>query len=199
MNNKIKILLLKVIIHISAFLPILNLYYRAYFDLLGADPVEEVIHFTGIGAFNLILVSLLISPLAQKLKQGFILQVRRLVGLYAFFYAFMHMLNFLAFDIQFDGALFISEVLDRPYITVGMVAFILLFSLAITSINFLKRKMGQSWQKLHNIIYIIVLLVSIHFYWSVKSDLYSPLFYVFLTSLLLSFRYKKIKPLLLGK
>jgi len=199
MSNKRKIFLLKILIHICAFLPIFNLYYQAYFDLLGADPVEDVIHFTGIGAFNLILISLLVSPLAHKLKQGFLLQVRRLIGIYAFFYALLHLLNFLAFDIQFDGALFISEVIDRPYITIGMVAFSLLTLLAVTSIHFLKRKMGKSWQKLHNSIYIIVLLVSVHFYWSVKSELYSPLFYFILTSLLLSFRYKKIKALLLQK
>jgi len=197
MNNKRKIFLLKVLIHISAFVPILNLYYQAYFDLLGVDPVEEVIHFTGIGAFNLLLISLLISPIAQKFKQGFLLQVRRLVGLYAFFYALLHLFNFLAFDIQFDIALFVSEILDRPYITIGMLAFTFLFLLAVTSISFFKRKMGKSWQKLHNVIYIIVLLVAVHFYWSVKSDLISPLFYFFLTSLLLGWRYKKIRQLLL--
>jgi len=199
MNNSKKIFLLKMIIHLSAFLPIFNLYYQAYFDLLGADPVEYVIHFTGIGAFNLLLISLIVPPLAQKLKQGFLLHVRRLLGLYAFFYALMHMLNFLAFDIQFDGSLFISEILDRPYITIGMFAFVLLTSLAITSINFFKMKMGRLWQKLHNSIYIIVLLVAVHFYWSVKSELLSPLFYFFLTILLLNFRYKKIKKLLFLK
>ena len=199
MKNNRKIFLLKLIIHLGAFLPIFNLYYQAYFDLLGADPVENVIHFTGIGAFNLLLISLLVSPLAKELKQGFLLQVRRLLGLYAFLYALLHLLNFLAFDIQFDGILFINEILDRPYITIGMISFLLLISLAITSIGFIKRKMGKSWQKLHNIIYVVVFLVSIHFYWSVKSELFSPLFYFFLTSLLLSFRYKKIKQLLLQK
>ena len=199
MNKKIstakKVLMLKVVIHLAAFLPLFNLYYLAFNDLLGADPVERVIHFTGIGAFNLLLVTLTISPIAKKFKQGYLLQVRRLLGLYAFSYAFMHVLNFLAFDLQFAWWLFFNEIVKRPYITIGMLAFVLVAALAITSLNSLKRKMGKSWQKLHNFSYLVVVLVAIHFYWSVKSELISPLFYFLLTIILLSFRYKKIKVL----
>lgn len=193
-----KVLLLKVVIHLAAFLPLLNLYYLALNDQLGADPVERVIHFTGIGAFNLLLVTLSISPLAKNFKQGYLLQVRRLLGLYAFCYAFMHLLNFLAFDLQFAWPLFFNEVLERPYITIGMLAFVLLAALAVTSLNSLKRKMGKSWQQLHNVSYLIVILVSVHFYWSVKSELISPLFYLLLTVILLALRYKKLKMLILS-
>jgi len=193
-----KVLLLKVVIHLAAFLPLLNLYYLAFNDQLGADPVERVINFTGIGAFNLLLVTLSISPLAKKFKQGYLLQVRRLLGLYTFCYAFMHLLNFLAFDLQLAWSLFFNEVLERPYITIGMVAFLLLAALAVTSLNSLKRKMGKSWQQLHNVSYLIVILVSVHFYWSVKSEIISPLFYLLLTAILLAFRYKKLKTLILS-
>ena len=193
-----KVFILKVVIHLAAFMPLMNLYYLAFIDQLGADPVEQVINFTGIGAFNLLLITLTVSPLAKKFKQGYLLQVRRLLGLYAFSYAFMHVLNFLAFDLQFAWRLFFEEVIKRPYITVGMVAFILVATLAITSVNRLKRKMGKSWQSLHNVSYLIVVLVSIHFYWSVKSELISPLFYMVLTLTLLAFRFKKIKALLLS-
>lgn len=127
------------------------------------------------------------------MKQSFFLQTRRMLGLYAFTYAVFHLLNFLAFEVQFSGELFLSEVIERPYITIGMIAFLLLTALAITSSNSLKRKMGKSWQKLHNFSYLIVILVAIHFYWSVKSELTSPLFYAVLTLILLLFRYKKIK------
>jgi len=106
------------------------------------------------------------------------------------------LLNFLAFEVQFNGALFIGEVIKRPYITIGMIAFLLLIALAITSVDKIKRKMGKSWQKLHNFNYLIVILVTIHFYWSVKSELTSPLFYGFITLILLSFRYKKLKRLI---
>ena len=131
-------------------------------------------------------------------KQGYLLQIRRVLGLYAFTYALFHLVNFLSFEVQFDGALFINEVVKRPYITVGMVAFLLLSALAVTSVNKLKRKMGKSWQHLHNVSYLIVLLVTVHFYWSVKSELTSPLFYFTMALVLLLFRYKKLKGLILS-
>ncbi|WP_159818226.1 protein-methionine-sulfoxide reductase heme-binding subunit MsrQ [Colwellia sp. 20A7] len=199
MKNNTKVFLLKVLIHLGALIPLVNLYFLAFNDELGADPVESVIHFTGIGAFNLLLLTLSVTPIAQITKQGYLFNVRRLLGLYAYTYALFHLVNFLSFEIQFDGALFISEVWKRPYITIGMVAFFLLTALSITSINKLKRKMGKSWQSLHNVSYIIILLVSIHFYWSVKSELTSPLFYFAIAIMLLLFRYKKIKRLLLSK
>jgi len=202
MGNKLttshKVLMLKVVIHLAALLPLFNLYYLAFNDLLGADPVQRVIHFTGIGAFNLLLVTLTVSPVAKRLKQGYLLQVRRLLGLYTFSYAFMHLINFLVFDLQLAWSLFFNEVLKRPYITIGMIAFILLAALAVTSVNSVKRKMGKSWQRLHNVSYLIIILVSVHFYWSVKSELLAPLFYILLTSVLLAFRYKKIKALILS-
>nr|WP_211215593.1 protein-methionine-sulfoxide reductase heme-binding subunit MsrQ [Colwellia piezophila] len=202
MNKKLtssnKVFILKIVIHLAALLPLINLYYLAFNDLLGADPVERVIHFTGIGAFNLLLITLTVSPIAKKFKQGYLLQVRRLLGLYAFSYAFMHVLNFLAFDLQFAWSLFLSEIVKRPYITIGMVAFVLVTALAVTSHNSLRRKLGKSWQKLHNLNYLIVLLVAIHFYWSVKSELISPLFYLLMTLTLLAFRFKKIKALFLS-
>lgn len=197
-NNKTKVLLLKVIIHLGALLSLMNLYFLAFNDELGADPVEKVIHFTGIGSLNLLLITLCVSPLAKLFKQGYLLQTRRLLGLYAYTYACFHLLNFLAFEIQFDGGLFFSEVIERPYITVGMLAFIVLSALAVTSIDKLKRTMGKSWQRLHNLSYFIVLLVCIHFYWSVKSELTSPLFYFLMALMLLFLRYKKIKGLMLS-
>lgn len=202
MNKKVStaklILLLKVVIHLAAFLPLLNLYYLAVIDQLGVDPVESVINFTGIGAFNLLLLTLTVSPLAKAFKQGYLLQVRRLLGLYAFFYASLHLFNFFAFDLQFAWSLFFNEVVKRPYITIGMLAFVLLTALALTSINSLKRKMGKSWQLLHNVSYVIVILVGVHFYWSVKSEIITPLLYLLLTAIVLALRYKKLKVLILS-
>lgn len=198
-KNNTKIILLKVLIHLGALLPLVNLYFLAFNDQLGADPVETVIHFTGIGALNLLLMTLCVSPLAKIAKQGYLLQTRRVLGLYAYTYAVFHLLNFLAFEVQFDVKLFLSEVIKRPYITVGMLAFLLLTALAITSIDKLKRKMGQSWQRLHNTSYIIVLLVCVHFYWSVKSELTSPGLYFLMAIVLLLYRYKKIKGLVIKK
>lgn len=192
LSTKRKIFGLKVVIHLAAITPLIFLYYQAIFDLLGADPVQYVIHFTGIGAFNLLLITLAVSPLAKYFKIGYLLQVRRLLGLYAFCYAVFHLLNFLAFDLQFAWLLFFNEVIERPYISIGMFAFMLLTLLAITSINSVKKRMASNWQVLHNFSYLILLLVAVHFYWSVKSELIEPLFYCFLCIVLLLFRYKKL-------
>ncbi|MEH6594031.1 MAG: protein-methionine-sulfoxide reductase heme-binding subunit MsrQ [Colwellia polaris] len=188
-----RVLLLKIAIHLLAFLPLFGLYFLAFTEQLGADPVEEVIHFTGIGAFNLLLLSLMISPMAKKFRQGYLVQTRRLIGLYSFTYACLHLLNFLAFEVQFDLKLFFNEILDRPYITVGMAALIILLSLAITSITALRRRMGQKWQKLHNWVYIAALLIALHFFWSVKSDIVEPMIYFTIALFLLALRKDKIK------
>ena len=188
-----RVLLLKIAIHLMAFLPLFGLYFLAFTEQLGADPVEEVIHFTGIGAFNLLLLSLMISPIAKKFRQGYLVQTRRLIGLYSFTYACLHLLNFLAFEVQFDLKLFFNEILDRPYITVGMAALIILLSLAITSITALRRRMGQKWQKLHNWVYIAALLIALHFFWSVKSDIVEPMIYFTIALFLLALRKDKIK------
>lgn len=195
-KGKGTILIVKLLIHCISITPLVIIYMQAFTGHLLGDPVEQLIHFTGIGAFNLLLITLCVSPLAKKFGLHFLMKVRRLLGLYSFFYALLHLSNFLAFDLQFDGALFISEVIKRPYITVGMLAFIMLTMLAITSHSQLKKKMGKQWQSLHNCSYFIVLLVSMHFYWSVKSELTSPLFYAGLTLLILLLRYKKLKNLI---
>lgn len=185
--------MLKSVAHIATLLPLLILYYHAFTDQLGADPVEAVINFTGIGAFNLLLITLAVSPIAKTLKQGYLLQVRRLLGLYAFTYAALHIINFMAFDLQFAWSLFFSEIFKRPYISIGAIAFMFLTALALTSPHIVRRKMGKSWQTLHNVNYLIVMLVGVHFYWSVKSELITPIIYLALASILLLCRFKKLK------
>ena len=192
--SKHKVKLIKFFIHLAALLPIINAYYLAFTDQLGADPVEAIIHFTGIGAFNLLLLSLAITPISKRFKLSLLLKVRRLVGLYSFAYAFCHLANFLVFEIQFDWELFINEIIKRPYITVGMAGLLILLSLAVTSISLLKRRMGKRWQKLHNWVYLAVVLVGVHFYWSVKSEIIEPSIYLVITLILLSLRFKKLTP-----
>jgi len=189
---KHKVKLLRVFIHLSALLPLIDAYYLAFTDQLGADPVEAIIHFTGIGAFNLLLLSLAITPISKRFKVSLLLKVRRLVGLYSFVYAFCHLSNFLVFEVQFDWVLFLNEIIKRPYITVGMAGLLILLSLAVTSISLLKKRMGKRWQKLHNWVYLAVALVGIHFYWSVKSEIIEPSIYLIITLALLSLRVKKL-------
>lgn len=184
---------LKALIHSLAASPLLWLYYQAFNDRLGADPVEAVIHFTGIGALNLLLITLLTAPLARQANLPFLLRCRRMLGLYSFVYALCHIQNFLLFELQLDIKLFVQELIERSYIIVGMLAFLILSALTVTSINSLRRKMGRHWQSLHNLIYLAALLVLIHFYWSLKSDVIEPLIYFFLFVLLMLFRFQKFR------
>ena len=193
MSTKAKTNLLKLLIHIGCLLPLTWLYTQAFNDNLGGDPVKIVIHFTGIGALNLLLITLMVSILAKRLKQGWVLQVRRLLGLYGFTYAVFHLINFFVFDLQLDWGLLLSEIIERPYIMVGMISFVILLSLAITSINQLRRLMGKRWQQLHNFSYIALPLIVIHFYWSVKSEIIEPSIYIALSVLVLLFKQQKIK------
>ncbi|MFT4939280.1 MAG: sulfoxide reductase heme-binding subunit YedZ [Paraglaciecola sp.] len=187
------ITVLKVLIHLSAFTPIFIVYWRAFSDDLGADPVEALLHFTGISAFNLLLLSLLVSPLAKTLRQGLLVNVRRLLGLYAFFYAFCHFTSYIIFELQLEWGLLLSEIIKRPYITVGFVALLMLTSLAATSTKAAQRKLGSKWQKLHNWVYLASLLIALHYIWSVKSDLVQPIIYWLLLITLLTFRREKLQ------
>ena len=189
----------KTLIHVLALTPLIWLYYGAFNDAIGADPVERVIHFTGIGAFNLLIITLLVSPLAKKFKWANIMKSRRLLGVYTFVYALFHLLNFIFFELQFDFVLLLSEIIKRPYITVGMAAFLMMFALTLTSLNNIKRRMGKSWQKLHNAIYLMAVLIGIHFYWSVKSEIIEPSIYLVIVFALLSLRRERIKDWLFGR
>jgi sulfoxide reductase heme-binding subunit YedZ len=190
--NAKHILLTKVIIHIAALTPAILTYWQAVNDQLGGDPVKALIHFTGLSAVKLILISLAISPLAKRFKQGQLVNLRRLLGLYAYFYATLHLASYLIFELQLEWELFVDEIIKRPYITIGMAAFLILTLLTLTSTKKIQRKMKQAWQKLHNWVYLAALLAVIHFYWSVKSVTLEPIIYIALTLILLGFRREKL-------
>lgn len=191
--SKNRIPFFKAILHVVFLYPLVSLYVDAFFDRLGADPVEQVIHFTGMGALNCLLISLLVSPLTKLFKLSSLIHFRRMIGLYAFVYALCHVLNFLFFEVQFDLILFVEEIFKRPYITVGMTAFSILTALAFTSTAKMRRKMKKNWQKLHNFTYFIALLTVIHFYWSVKADITEPLIYFALYGALMALRHDSLR------
>lgn len=145
-----------------------------------------------MGSLNLLLIGLLLTPIAMRYKIGQLIQYRRLIGLYAFFYAVLHLTTFALFELQLEWALIVDEIVERPFITVGFSAFVLLTALATTSFNALKRKMGPTWQRLHNSVYFTAVLVVIHFYWSVKSDIYEPILYAIAIVALLYVRRQKL-------
>ncbi|MCE2594529.1 protein-methionine-sulfoxide reductase heme-binding subunit MsrQ [Motilimonas cestriensis] len=182
----------KVMLHGAALLPLCWLAWQTFSQQLGGDPVQYLTHFTGKGALNLLFITLLISPVAKWIKWGFLLQTRRLLGLWVLAYALIHVGIFWLLDLAGRIDLFVEEVIKRPYITLGLIALLLLIALGITSANRIRRKMGRNWQKLHNWVYLIVLLVPIHYYWSVKSAVFEPTIYLIIAALLLLLRRQKL-------
>jgi len=182
---------IKAAFHISAMLPLIILLWQVVSDSAGGDPVQYIIHYTGIGGLNTLIAMLLLSPIAKRFKQGALVQTRRLVGLYVFFYATLHIFAYLSLDLLFEWSLLFQETFKRPYILIGALAYLILIALSVTSINWLKRKMGKRWQQLHNSVYLVTLLVPIHYYWSVKSEVIEPALYILACIALLALRVKR--------
>ncbi|WP_440905190.1 protein-methionine-sulfoxide reductase heme-binding subunit MsrQ [Catenovulum sp. SX2] len=184
-------MLIKLVIHTICLFWAGSIFWLASQDALGADPVKAVIHFYGIGALNLLIVTLLISPTAKTFKSAVIMRQRRLLGLYCFAYACMHVLCFWWFELNFSLATFISELIKRPYIWLGMFALLILLVLAITSPNIAKKWLKKKWQLIHNFIYLAIVLVCWHFFLSRKADIYEPGLYALVALQLLGLRYQK--------
>ncbi|MGI2261027.1 protein-methionine-sulfoxide reductase heme-binding subunit MsrQ [Shewanella sp. GXUN23E] len=186
--TRTRLVWLKAMMHLAALAPLVWLALAVQAGALGAEPVERIIHFTGIGALNLLVLTLLVSPLARYAKMGYLMQTRRLLGLYCFSYASLHILAYLALDLLFDVSLLVNELWERPYIVVGAVSYFILLALAITSVNTLRARMGRRWQRLHNLIYLCAILIPLHFYWSLKSGWLEPAIYAVILMLLLGLR-----------
>lgn len=187
------ITLLKTLIHLSCLSYIAGNYYLATIDALGADPVKALIHNMGIASLNLLLLSLTISPVARYLKLGSLLQTRRLIGLYCFVFALFHIANYLAFELQLDWQNFLDDIIERPYITVGMATFAILLALTITSPLAMRQKLKKHWQQLHNLVYPGLFLAWLHMFWSIKSDLTEPGIYLLLVVILFIVRKDQAK------
>lgn len=191
--NKNLIRVLQFSFHCTAIIWLIWVFYAGFTAQLPGDPVQYLLDFTGIGALNLLVASLVVSLLAQYLRFAQIMVFRRPIGVYSAIYALAHFIVFIAFELQFEFGLIVAEIIDRPYITVGFIGFLILTSLALTSFPKIKRKMGKSWQKLHNLSYLAVLLACLHFFWLVKSSLIEPLIYIAIALTLLILKRKKIK------
>jgi len=141
----------------------------------GANPIEAVLHSAGRSALVLLLAGLSVSPLRRLTGWNRIIKVRRLLGLFAFFYACLHLLIYVGLDQGFAWSYIAEDVVERPFITVGAVAFLLLVPLAITSTKGWIRRLGKRWQRLHRLVYLAASLGALHFYWKVKADTFWPL------------------------
>ena len=183
----------KSLLHLLILGWVIFTFYLGVTDNLGADPVKALIHFTGIGALNLLLITLLISPAARYLPAPGLMRFRRMLGVYVFVYAVIHLLTYISFELQFDWSLVVGEIIKRPYITIGMVALLLLAALTITSPNKVRQRLGKRWRPLHNFIYLVVFLALLHFSWSRKTGLQEPLIYWVIALLILLPRLQYLK------
>jgi len=185
---------LKVFVFIASLLPFSWLVYALFTDQLGANPVEAITRETGFWALRFLWLTLLISPLKWWTGWNSIVTIRRMLGLYVFFYAVLHMLLYLWLDQSFDLAEIIKDIIKRPFITIGFISFILLIPLAITSNNRMVKKLGgKRWKKLHKITYFIAIASALHFYMLVKQDKMEPLVYAGILLILLGMRVYKSK------
>ena len=161
-------------------------------DALGANPLEAVIRGLGDWGLRFLLITLLVSPLRRLLNWAQLLRLRRMLGLYAYFYVVLHLLGYLWFDQFFDWEEIWFDILERPFITVGMISVVLLTPLAITSTKGMIKRLGKNWKRLHTLVYPISMLAVLHFWWMVKLDVTEPAIYAGIVAVLLSERlYRK--------
>ncbi|EOB9997941.1 protein-methionine-sulfoxide reductase heme-binding subunit MsrQ [Cronobacter sakazakii] len=189
-----QIIWLKVALHLAAFLPLVWLFYAASQGLFSADPAKDIQHFTGRMALKLLLATLLVTPLTRLLKQPLLIRTRRLLGLWCFAWATLHLVSYSLLELGLSNlSLLGSELVSRPYLTLGVISWLILLALALTSFQSAQRKLGRRWQTLHNFIYLVAILAPIHYLWSVKILSPQPILYALGAIVLLAWRYKKLR------
>lgn len=189
-----QITVLKVVLHLAGFLPFLWLFWAANQGYFSADPAKDIQHFTGRMALKFLLGSLLITPLARYAKQPLLIRTRRLLGLWCFAWASLHLVSYSLLELGINNlALLGQELVTRPYLTLGIISWVILFAMALTSTQGMQRKLGRNWQRLHNFVYIVAILAPIHYLWSVKVISPQPLIYSAIAIVLLAWRYKKFR------
>jgi len=181
--------LTKIAIFLAALVPLARLVWKAFHDGLGANPIEVITHSTGDWTLRFILITLSITPLRRITRQYWLIGVRRMIGLFAFFYGTLHFLTYIWLDKFFDVHEMLKDVAKRRFITVGFSAFVLLIPLAVTSTQgWIRRLGGKNWQRLHRLIYFTGILAVIHYTWLVKADLHKPIEYGVVLAILLAYR-----------
>lgn len=180
--------LLKVALFLAGLFPLLRLAGLTYFSLLGANPIEFITRSLGTWTLVLLLITLSITPLRHLSGWSWLMRLRRMAGLFAFFYAVLHFITYIWLDQFFDLNGIYKDVIKRPFITIGFAAFLLLLPLAFTSTNAVRKKLGRRWQMLHRLIFPIAILAVLHYWLLVKQDVTQPLIYATVLSVLLCYR-----------
>ena len=192
--GKKQIAAIKVILFLLCLLPLLRLVWLAVNDDLSANPIEFIERSTGFWSLFILLATLSLSAIRLLTGRAWQLQFRRMLGLYMFFYACLHVTSYVWLDYSFNWADIAKDIIKHPYVLVGASAFVLTVPLAITSSNFMIKLLRERWKQLHNIVYLIAILGVVHFLWLVKKDIREPVFYMAVLALLLGVRiYYKIK------
>lgn len=185
---------LKTVLHLTAFLPFIWLVFALYQGEFSADPAKDIQHFTGRMALKLLLATLLVSPLARQIKQPLLIRTRRLLGLWCFAWACLHVLSYIFLELGAANlSLLGEEILRRPYLTLGMLCWVILLSLTLTSTQRAQRFLGKRWQTLHYGVYIVAILAPVHYLWSVKVISPTPVLYALVAIVLLMARYKTFR------
>ncbi len=180
---------LKVLCFLLALSPLERLVYGAFTDGLGANPVEFITRSLGTWGLTFLLITLSVTPLRRLTDWNWLLRLRRMLGLFAFFYVGLHFLSYVWWDQFLDWQGIWKDVIKRPFITAGFTAFLLLIPLAVTSTNRMVKRLGaRRWQLLHRLVYVIAILAVLHYWWLVKRDITQPLVYAVILATLLGFR-----------
>lgn len=191
---------LKVLLHLAGFLPLMWLLLSIDQGWFSADPAKDIQHFTGRMALKFLLATLAVTPLARYGKQPLLIRVRRLLGLWCFAWATLHLVSYSLLELGISNlGLLGSELISRPYLTLGILCWVILLLLAATSFQRAQRQLGKRWQTLHNAVYLVAILAPVHYLWSVKILSPQPWIYALIAAILLAWRYKKLRKWLPGK
>ena len=180
------------VVFVLCALPFLWVLYAAIAGGLGPDPAEALMHITGEWALRFLALTLLMSPLRAWTGWSLLIKLRRMLGLYVFFYACIHFFTFLQFYIGWTPGRLLEELVERPYITLGFTAWLLMLPLAMTSTRRLQRRLRGNWQRLHRLIYPAAVLACLHLLWQARSDVGEALVYIAVFSVLLGWRVRRL-------
>ena len=180
--------LIKPVVFLLALLPLVWVVWRVVSNDLGADPAPELAIETGEWSIRFLLLALAMTPLRQVTGLVDFVRQRRMVGLFAWFYASLHFLVWLSFLWGFRWGTIGAEIIERPYITMGFLAWVILLALALTSPKFMLRKLGRNWKRLHRLVYVSGVLAIVHLLWIQRTDLIEPVFYGSILAVLLGYR-----------